>query len=129
MTMPTDGTQPERTSSAHHRNPDRRCRATNRPPVPASASLGQLISGIVSQNPEASEIKHVATATALAAALNHTARQLVEHFVKNARRDGRPWSAIAAVLDVSKQAAHKRFVPRVTNSLPANRTAHRGDTT
>ncbi|MGW5645255.1 hypothetical protein ACWEV3_32325 [Saccharopolyspora sp. NPDC003752] len=66
---------------------------------------------------------------ALAAALNRAAGQLVEHFVENARREGRPWSAIAAALDVSKQAAHKRFVPRAADSLPANRTALRGDTT
>jgi hypothetical protein len=130
MTMPTDGTQSERTRSAHRRNPDRRCRATtSRPPVPTSTSLGQLISGVVSQHPEASEIKHVTTATALAAALNRTAGQLIEHFVENACREGKTWSAIAAVLGESKQATHKRFVPRVTDSLPPNRTAPREDKT
>ncbi|AXG79146.1 AsnC family protein [Streptomyces paludis] len=93
------------------------------------ASLGPLISEVVSQDPEASEIQRVARATALAVALDHTAAQLVEHFVENARREGRSWREIAAVLGVSRQAAHSRFAIRTTGSRPAGRTAHPGDTT
>ncbi|MFE9298353.1 AsnC family protein [Streptomyces niveus] len=92
-------------------------------------SLGPLISGVLAQHPEVSDTQHVTTATALAAALEHTAAQLVEHFVENARRDGRSWTEIAAVLDVSRQAAHRRFASRVTSSLSASRTTHQGDTT
>ncbi|MFJ2172422.1 hypothetical protein ACIOHE_05810 [Streptomyces sp. NPDC087851] len=98
-------------------------------PTDASASLGRLISAIVSGNPEASETRHLAAATALAAELTRTAGQLVEHFVRNARREERSWSAIAAALDVSKQAAHRRFARRVTNNPPADRRHTKGSTT
>ncbi|MEV7865997.1 hypothetical protein AB0P17_07825 [Streptomyces sp. NPDC088124] len=107
--MPTDAGRPKRAT--------------------ASISVDSLILGILSRNPEASDIEHLAVATALAADLNHTARQLVTHFVENARREGRTWAAMAAAVRSSKQSLHKRFAPQVTDSLLTKRTADPGDTT
>jgi hypothetical protein len=44
--------------------------------------------------------------------IGDVADQLVGHFVEAARRDGVIWAEIGGTLGVSRQAAHKRFVPR-----------------
>ncbi|WP_344237542.1 hypothetical protein [Actinocorallia libanotica] len=89
------------------------------PLVPGQPSLGRLISRVTAWSP--SGTARLAVASALADALDDTADALVEHFVGNARCAGASWSTIAAVLGVSKQAAHQRFASRPTPS-EGNRT-------
>lgn len=45
--------------------------------------------------------------------LGEVADHLIGHFVDQARRSGASWTEIGASMGVSKQAAQKRFVPKV----------------
>ncbi len=68
-------------------------------------------------------IKHVHTdaleqltdAVLTAEALGELADHLIGHFVDQARRSGASWTDIGKSMGVTKQAAQKRFVPKLTN--------------
>jgi hypothetical protein len=68
-------------------------------------------------------IKHVHTepleqltdAVLAAESLGEIADHLIGHFVDQARRSGASWTDIGRCMGVTKQAAQKRFVPKVTD--------------
>ncbi|MEU4471280.1 Clp protease N-terminal domain-containing protein [Micromonospora sp. NPDC023888] len=50
--------------------------------------------------------------------LGEVADHLIGHFVDQARRSGASWTDIGRSMGVTKQAAQKRFVPKVTDGAP-----------
>jgi len=56
---------------------------------------------------------------AVSARLGELADHLIGHFVDEARRAGASWTDIGESMGVTKQAAQKRFVPRVDDVLPS----------
>ncbi|MBA5846030.1 ATP-dependent Clp protease ATP-binding subunit [Gordonia amicalis] len=59
-------------------------------------------------------LDQLSDAVLAAAHLDEVADSLIGHFVDQARRSGASWTAIGASMGVSKQAAQKRFVERVS---------------
>ncbi|GAB3955192.1 hypothetical protein GCM10027614_63740 [Micromonospora vulcania] len=51
--------------------------------------------------------------------LGEVADHLIGHFVDQARRSGASWTDIGRSMGVSKQAAQKRFVPKVSPEAAA----------
>jgi hypothetical protein len=64
-------------------------------------------------------LEQLADAVLTAEALGDLADHLIGHFVDQARRSGASWTDIGKSMGVTKQAAQKRFVPKMTN-LDAN---------
>jgi ATP-dependent Clp protease ATP-binding subunit ClpA len=64
-------------------------------------------------------LEQLADAVLTAEALGDLADHLIGHFVDQARRSGASWTDIGKSMGVTKQAAQKRFVPKLTN-LDAN---------
>jgi ATP-dependent Clp protease ATP-binding subunit ClpA len=62
-----------------------------------------------------SPLEQLASAALTAEALGETADHLIGHFVDQARRSGASWTEIGGSMGVTKQAAQKRFVPRMSN--------------
>ncbi|SDU67610.1 Clp protease N-terminal domain-containing protein [Gordonia westfalica] len=79
--------------------------------------LDDLISAIrkVHDDP----LDQLSDAVLAAAHLDEVADSLIGHFVDQARRSGASWTAIGSSMGVSKQAAQKRFVDRVSAAAPA----------
>src|SRR5262245_61544252 len=73
--------------------------------------LDDLIDQVTALEPDGPALQHLSHAVQMAARLGELADQLIEHFVDQARRSGATWTEIGQYLGVSKQAAHKRFVP------------------
>ncbi|WP_445169869.1 Clp protease N-terminal domain-containing protein [Mycolicibacterium sp. Dal123E01] len=79
--------------------------------------LDDLIDAIKRVHPDA--LDQLADAVLTAEALGDLADHLIGHFVDQARRSGASWTDIGKSMGVTKQAAQKRFVPKLTN-LDAN---------
>src|SRR3954447_8465848 len=77
------------------------------PPV----RLDDLIAAI--NNTREEPLERLADAVPPADHLGEVADHLIGHFVDQARRSGASWTDIGASMGVTKQAAQKRFVPKV----------------
>lgn len=75
--------------------------------------LDDLIDGIKKVHTDA--LDQLADAVLTAEALGDLADHLIGHFVDQARRTGASWTDIGKSMGVTKQAAQKRFVPKMTN--------------
>jgi hypothetical protein len=75
--------------------------------------LDDLIKGIAQTNH--SPLEQLNSAVLTAEALGETADHLIGHFVDQARRSGASWTEIGNSMGVTKQAAQKRFVPKLGN--------------
>ncbi len=75
--------------------------------------LDDLIEGIKRVHTDA--LDQLADAVLTAEALGVLADHLIGHFVDQARRSGASWTDIGKSMGVTKQAAQKRFVPKMTN--------------
>ncbi|SBS77307.1 conserved hypothetical protein [uncultured Mycobacterium sp.] len=75
--------------------------------------LDDLIDGIKRVHTDA--LEQLADAVLTAEALGDLADHLIGHFVDQARRSGASWTDIGKSMGVTKQAAQKRFVPKMTN--------------
>src|SRR6478736_10287894 len=81
----------------------------SQPPV----RLDELISYV--RNQEGTALDHVSAAVGISEHLGELADHLIGHFVDQARRTGASWTDIGRSMGVTKQAAQKRFVPKLTN--------------
>ncbi len=75
--------------------------------------LDDLIDGIKRVHTDA--LEQLTDAVLTAEALGDLADHLIGHFVDQARRSGASWTDIGKSMGVTKQAAQKRFVPKMTN--------------
>lgn len=73
--------------------------------------LDDLIDAIKKVHPDA--LDQLSDAMVAADHLGDVADHLIGHFVDQARRSGASWTDIGRSMGVSKQAAQKRFVPKV----------------
>ncbi|MEU2040112.1 Clp protease N-terminal domain-containing protein [Nocardia niwae] len=74
--------------------------------------LDDLIDGIKKARPD-NVLDQLSDAVVVANHLGEVADHLIGHFVDQARRSGASWTDIGASMGVTKQAAQKRFVPKV----------------
>src|SRR5205809_302263 len=74
--------------------------------------LDDLIAGIKKARPD-DVLDQLSDAVVAAGHLGEVADHLIGHFVDQARRSGASWTEIGASMGVTKQAAQKRFVPKV----------------
>lgn len=79
--------------------------------------LDDLIDYVKQQHPGSDPLADLEHAVAVAAYLDDVADHLIGHFVDQARRAGASWTDIGGHMGVSKQAAQKRFVPRLPEDL------------
>jgi Clp amino terminal domain, pathogenicity island component len=77
------------------------------------AQLDELIKFTLSRHPDGDALQHLTDAVAASEQLGEVADHLVGHFVDQARRAGASWTDIGHAMGVSKQAAQRRFVPRI----------------
>ncbi len=77
---------------------------------PSSVTVTDLVRAIEARHESA--LDRLGEAVVLAAHLQATADELLDHFVRQARATGASWSAVGAALGVTKQAAQQRFVRR-----------------
>ncbi|WP_020663015.1 Clp protease N-terminal domain-containing protein [Amycolatopsis benzoatilytica] len=77
-----------------------------------SVKLDDLISAIKANN-EKDALAQLTDAVYVGQHLGEVADHLIGHFVDQARRSGASWTDIGASMGVSKQAAQKRFVPKI----------------
>jgi hypothetical protein len=75
--------------------------------------LDELIGYVKSH--EGTALDHVSAAVQVSEHLGETADHLIGHFVDQARRAGASWTEIGQSMGVTKQAAQKRFVPKVSD--------------
>ncbi len=75
--------------------------------------LDDLIDAIKGVHTEA--LEQLTDAVLAAEHLGEVADNLIGHFVDQARRSGASWSDIGKSMGVTKQAAQKRFVPKIAN--------------
>ncbi|WP_410629766.1 Clp protease N-terminal domain-containing protein [Amycolatopsis sp. cmx-4-83] len=80
--------------------------------LPANVKLDDLISAIKSNN-DKDALAQLTDAVYVGQHLGEVADHLIGHFVDQARRSGASWTDIGASMGVTKQAAQKRFVPKV----------------
>jgi hypothetical protein len=76
-----------------------------------SVRLDDLIAAITRAHSDA--LEQLSDAVVAADHLDDVADHLIGHFVDQARRSGASWTDIGRSIGVTKQAARKRFVPRV----------------
>jgi hypothetical protein len=79
-------------------------------------TLQALITAVRTDTSSPEALDELRTAARLVADLNETGDATLDFFVDQSRRNGHTWAEISAALGVSKQAAHKRFMP----SAPAS---------
>lgn len=79
--------------------------------------LDDLIGAIKKAHTE--PLEQLIDAVIAADALGEIADHLIGHFVDQARRSGASWTDIGTAMGVTKQAAQKRFVPKVPVFDPA----------
>ncbi|WP_102144992.1 Clp protease N-terminal domain-containing protein [Mycobacterium hubeiense] len=88
-------------------------------PAPAKIAnpvrLDDLIDAIKTAHTE--PLDQLTDAVIAADALGEVADTLIGHFVDQARRSGASWTEIGKCMGVTKQAAQKRFVPKVDAAL------------
>jgi hypothetical protein len=78
--------------------------------------LDDLIAAIKHAHTE--PLEQLTDAVIAADALGEIADHLIGHFVDQARRSGASWTEIGKCMGVTKQAAQKRFVPKVPDFDP-----------
>jgi hypothetical protein len=81
--------------------------------VACPVRLDDLIDAIKRVHTDA--LEQLADAVLTAEVLGDLADHLIGHFVDQARRSGASWTDIGKSMGVTKQAAQKRFVPKLTN--------------
>ncbi|WP_225846075.1 Clp protease N-terminal domain-containing protein [Streptomyces sp. HPF1205] len=79
--------------------------------------LDDLIDFVKGRHPGGDPLADLEHAVEVAAHLGDVADHLIGHFVDQARRAGASWTDIGQHMGVSKQAAQKRFVPRVPEDI------------
>lgn len=81
-------------------------------PLPAAPSvrLDDLIEAVKKSNTDA--LEQLSGAVIAADHLGDAADRLIGHFVDQARRSGASWTDIGRSMEVTRQAAQKRFVPK-----------------
>ncbi|MEV6006513.1 Clp protease N-terminal domain-containing protein [Streptomyces sp. NPDC051976] len=79
--------------------------------------LDDLIDYVKAQDPDGDPLAELQHAVEVAGHIGEVADHLIGHFVDQARRAGASWTDIGQHMGVSKQAAQKRFVPRVPEGL------------
>ncbi|MDH6193571.1 hypothetical protein M2272_000192 [Mycobacterium frederiksbergense] len=79
--------------------------------------LDDLIGAIKKAHSE--PLEQLIDAMIAADALGDIADHLIGHFVDQARRSGASWTDIGTAMGVTKQAAQKRFVPKIPDFDPA----------
>jgi hypothetical protein len=77
-----------------------------------SVKLDDLINAIKSNNDQ-DALAQLSDAVYMGEHLGDVADHLIGHFVDQARRSGASWTEIGKSMGVTKQAAQKRFVPKV----------------
>ncbi|MFG1811786.1 Clp protease N-terminal domain-containing protein [Streptomyces sp. NPDC049040] len=82
--------------------------------------LDDLIDYVKQQHPGSDPLADLEHAVTVATHLDEVADHLIGHFVDQARRAGASWTDIGRHMGVSKQAAQKRFVPKVPEDLELN---------
>ncbi|SHM55652.1 Clp protease N-terminal domain-containing protein [Actinacidiphila paucisporea] len=82
--------------------------------------LSDLIDYVKQQHPDSDPLADLEHAVTVAAHLDDVADHLIGHFVDQARRAGASWTDIGQHMGVSKQAAQKRFVPKIPEDLGLN---------
>jgi Clp amino terminal domain, pathogenicity island component len=84
---------------------------------PQPIGLDELVVHVRERRPAGAPLQQLSDAVQTAGRLAELADQLIEHFVDEARRAGASWTEIGRYIGVSKQAAHKRFVPGDSDDL------------
>ncbi|MFC4030939.1 Clp protease N-terminal domain-containing protein [Streptomyces polygonati] len=79
--------------------------------------LDDLIDYVKQQNPGSDPLQDLEHAMSVADHVGEVADHLIGHFVDQARRAGASWTDIGSHMGVSKQAAQKRFVPKLPEDL------------
>ena len=79
--------------------------------MPNALRLDDFIAAITHAHPDT--LDQLSEAVVTADHLDDIADHLIGHFVDQARRSGASWTDIGASMGVTKQAARKRFVPRI----------------
>lgn len=80
---------------------------------PLNLSLGELITKLNDDLPDAEVLAKISEAQLRSHTLTALGDQLVGHFVSLARQEGASWSEIGDAIGVSKQAAQQRHSPQV----------------
>lgn len=86
--------------------------------------LDDLIDYVKQQHTDSDPLKDLEHAVTVAGHVGEVADHLIGHFVDQARRVGASWTEIGAHMGVSKQAAQKRFVPKLPEDLGLNLDAN-----
>ncbi|NAS25297.1 ATP-dependent Clp protease ATP-binding subunit [Herbidospora sp. NEAU-GS84] len=76
--------------------------------------LDDLINGIKAANPNV--LEQLSGAVLMAEHMGDVADHLIGHFVDQARKSGASWTDIGRSMGVTKQAAQKRFVPKLEDN-------------
>ncbi|MQA86168.1 MAG: ATP-dependent Clp protease ATP-binding subunit [Streptosporangiales bacterium] len=79
------------------------------------ARLDDLINYVKTQHPDGDALAHLSDAVLVSEHLGELADHLIGHFVDQARRAGASWTEIGQSMGVTKQAAQKRFVPKMSD--------------
>jgi hypothetical protein len=79
--------------------------------------LDDLIDFVKDSHPGSDPLQDLEHAVTVATHLGDVADHLIGHFVDQARRAGASWTEIGQHMGVSKQAAQKRFVPKVPEDV------------
>jgi hypothetical protein len=87
--------------------------------APLPARLDELVAYVRDEHPDDDALGHIATAVTVSERLGELADHVIGHFVDEARRAGASWTEIGQSMGVTKQAAQKRFVPRVDEAPAA----------
>ncbi|SDO47576.1 Clp protease N-terminal domain-containing protein [Actinacidiphila guanduensis] len=84
---------------------------------PHPVRLDDLIAYVKQLHPDPDPLADLEHAVGIAGHLGDIADHLIGHFVDQARRAGASWTDIGQHMGVTKQAAQKRFVPKVPEDL------------
>src|SRR4051812_31567685 len=74
-----------------------------------SSEPARLVDAIEREHPASDIAVRLEAALRMAAELRAAGEQLVDHYVREARSEGRSWTEIGEVLGITKQGAQKRF--------------------
>lgn len=77
----------------------------------------ELIESVRRDAPTGAALDQLTTASRMVAQLSEVGDAVLDHYVDQARREGRSWAEISGILGVSKQAAHKRFATAIGGTL------------
>ncbi|MFI1094313.1 Clp protease N-terminal domain-containing protein [Streptomyces sp. NPDC020917] len=91
---------------------------------PRPVRLDDLIDYVKEQHPGSDPLQDLEHAVYVATHLDDVADHLIGHFVDQARRAGASWTDIGQHMGVSKQAAQKRFVPKIPGDVDFSDTTN-----